>query len=140
MPTLREFALGRVRSILGGGLPDSGGVVPVAVAAQTDGLDPRVSVGGELTRSERDNKQQTQAGQIRVVVDGSEQFVETEGTLALTEIQADIEAGLTTHVRPWGGGDLERMDEVAWEPSVNRYVGVQEFAVRRTRLHPQYQP
>lgn len=136
--TLREYAYDRVNTAVGGQLGSDGGVTLVTVAAESDGLDPRVSVGASLTRSERNNKQQSRTGRVRVIVDGTEQFVETEGTLALSEIQHSLQDELTTHVPPWGARGLRRMDEVAWDDSLNRYLGVQEFVFERNGLNPHY--
>ena len=136
--TIREFAFDRATTAVGGQLGTDGGICYLTEAHRNDDLDPRVAVGGSLTGSERNNKQQSRTGRVRVIVDGTEQYAETEGTLALTDIQHTLQDELTTHAPPWGARGLRRMDEVAWDDSLNRYLGVQEFAFERNGLHPQY--
>lgn len=136
--TLREFAFDRATTAVGGQLGTDGGVCYLTEARRNDNLDPRVAVGGSLIRSERNNKQQSRTARVRIIVDGSEQFVETNGTLTLSDIQHSLQDELTKHSPEWGAGGLERMDPVAFDDAVNRYVGVQEWTFTRHGLHPQY--
>lgn len=136
--TLREWAYDRVETAVGGQLGSDGGITYATVAASNDDLDPRVSVGASLSGSDRENLRQVREGRVRVIVDGTESFAQTDGTLALTDIQHTLEDELTKHEPPWGARGLRRMDEVAWDESVNRFVGVQEWAVERSSIHPHY--
>lgn len=136
--TLREWAKGRVETAVGGQLGSAGGIVPATVAAENDDLDPRVAVGASLDDSERANLRQAETGTVRIIVDGTKTYVETEGTLALTDIQWAIHDELTKQDPDWRDPSLQQMDEVAWDDDLNRYLGVQQYSVKRSRIHPHY--
>jgi len=138
MTTLREWAKDRVETAVGGQLGGDGGIVPATVASENDDLDPRVSVGASLNNSDRENLQQVKTGTVRVIVDGTKTFAKTEGTLALTDIQHTLQDELTKHDPPWEARGLRRMEEVAWNDNLNRYVGAMEWRVRKTEIHPHY--
>jgi len=132
---LQIAAINRLESALS---VNADNIIPVAIAQENDDLDPRVSVGASLSGSNRENLRQVREGRVRVIVDGTESFAQTEGTLALTDIQHALEDELTKHEPPWGARGLRRMDEVAWDSNANRYLGVQEWAVERSSIHPNY--
>ena len=132
---IRAWAIERVETAVGGQLGD-GGIVPVTVAADNSHLDPRVAVGGSLSDSDRDNKLLDEAATVRIIVDGTQTFVEREGTLALTEIQWSIHEELTKQDDRWGQPSLDQMDEVQYDDQLDRFLGVMEYSVERIRPHP----
>lgn len=108
-------------------------IIPVAIAAKRDDLDPRVSVGASLDSAGRDNNLEATTGRIRVVVDGTGEYVATEGTLGLSQLQSAVADELLT-IRDGFQPTLQTEDEIAWSDTVNRYLGVSEFTVERTTL------
>ncbi|PHQ43944.1 hypothetical protein Z052_02045 [Halorubrum sp. C191] len=129
-------AIGRLESALS--VP-SEHIVPVAVAQRNDDLDPRVAVGASLTGTDRENLRQSGSATVRVVVDGTEEYVENNGTLALTRLLSDVVDELTQHSDGWRSTGVSRQEEVAWSDAINRYLGVVEIGVEASGLHPTYQ-
>jgi len=106
-------------------------VIPVAIAQQSDNLDPRVSVGASLDSTEPNNKMEDASGTVRVVVDGTKDYVASEGTLGLSRIQAEVVDALTEHSADFYAAGLSQEEEIAWNDSVNRYLGVSQFGFER---------
>jgi len=104
----------------------------VAIAQQSDDLDPRVSVGASLDNTEPNNRLEVASGTVRVVVDGTESYVETNGTLGLSRIQSNVVDELTEHTPTLYAAGLTQEEEIAWNDTVNRYLGVSQFSVERT--------
>jgi len=121
-------------------LPDEGGVIPVAIAQRSDDLDPRVSVGASLDSSERDNRDESVTATVRVIVDGTQPFVDANGTLALSRLLSDVSDELTTAREDgWRPTGVNSEEEIAWSDDLNRYLGVVELGVERTGEHSYYQ-
>jgi len=106
-------------------------VIPVAIAQQSDDLDPRVSVGASLDSTEPNNRQEDASGTVRVVVDGTQDYVATNGTLGLSRLQADVVDALSEHTPGFYASGLDQEEEIAWNENVNRYVGVSQFGFER---------
>ena len=106
-------------------------VIPVAIAQQSDHLDPRVSVGASLDSTAMNNKMEDASGTVRVVVDGSKDYVATSGTLGLSRLQGDVVDTLTEHTATLRATGLTGEEAVAWNENVNRYVGVSQFGFER---------
>ena len=120
-------------------LGGDGGVIPVAIAKQSDELDPRVSVGASLDSTNRNNKRQEISATVRVIVDGTQSYVDKNGTLALSRIQSDVVDELTTHSETWSADGVSSEDEIAWSDELNRYLGVVELGFEsNSTLHPTY--
>jgi len=135
---LQIEAIGRLKSALD--LPADGDVIPVAIAQQRDGLDPRVSVGASISSSARNNKRQEVAATVRVIVDGTQSYVDANGTLGLSRILSDVVDELTTHSETWSAQGVTSEEEIAWGDELNRYLGVVELGFEsNTTLHPTYQ-
>jgi len=117
---------------------DANNIIPVAVAEQYDELDPRVSVGASLDSSDRENLRESTTGTVRVIVDGTKDYVASNGTLGLTRIQADVVDELTQHRAGWRSTGLNNEEAVAWNGNLNRYLGVVEVGVADAGLHPNY--
>jgi hypothetical protein len=113
-------------------------VVPVQMAARSSDLDPRISVGATIT-TDRGNKLETVSGQVRVIVDGTDEFVKTNGTAGLSEIQAAVVDELTSHSPAWGAVGVSNQQPVAFDDSVNRHLGVVETTHERTDIHRTHQ-
>ena len=135
---LQIEAIGRLQSALE--LGEDGGVIPVAIAQQSDDLDPRVSVGASISSSARNNKRQEVSATVRVIVDGTQSYADQNGTLGLSRILSDVVDELTTHTETWSADGVNSEEEIAWNSDLNRYLGVVEFGVEsNTTLHPTYQ-
>ena len=106
-------------------------VIPVAIAQQSDGLDPRVSVGASLDSTEPDNFKENATATVRVVVDGTQSYVDTNGTLGLSRLQGDVVDVLTEHTTDWYAAGLTAEEEIAWNDNVNRFLGVSQFSFER---------
>lgn len=132
---LQGEAIERLDAALG--LPPEN-VIPVQMAEDTTQFDPRVLVGATIT-TERGNKTETVSGTVRVLVSGTEEFVESNGTAGLTEIQGTVVDELTTHSPVWRANGLRRQEPIAYDPVPNRHVGAVETAHERTDLHPIHQ-
>jgi len=134
---LQIEAVTRLKSALD--LPADGDVIPVAIAQQRDGLDPRVSVGASISSSARNNKRQEVAATVRVIVDGTQSYVDQNGTLGLSRILSDVVDELTTHTESWSAQGVTSEEEIAWAGELNRYLGVVELGFEsNTTLHPTY--
>lgn len=133
--TFQTTAINRLASALS--IP-AANVIPVQVAGQQDDLDPRVSVGASLDSTTRVNHREEVTATVRVIVDGTGGYVESNGTLALTALQADVVDELTTHDDGWRAGGVDSEEPVAWSDAVNRYVGVVQLTVHDTGIHPTY--
>lgn len=121
-------------------LPDGGDVIPVAIAQRSDDLDPRVSVGASLDNSVRDNTTESVTATVRVIVDGTQSFVDVNGTLALSRLLSDVSDELTTgRDDGWRPTGVNSEEEIAWVSELNRYLGVVELGVERTGEHSYYQ-
>lgn len=114
-------------------------IIPVQIAQTSDDLDPRVSVGASLNSTERANLREETTGTVRVIVDGTQDFVATNGTLRLTEIQSNAVDELTENRPGWKNPGVSNEDEVAWSDDLNRYVGVVELTVDADGIHPTYE-
>ena len=135
---LQIEAIGRLQSALE--LGEDGGVIPVAIAQQSDGLDPRVSVGASISSSARNNKRQEVSATVRVIVDGTQSYADQNGTLGLSRILSDVVDELTTHTETWSAEGVNSEEEIAWNDDLNRFLGVVELGVEsNTTLHPTYQ-
>ena len=120
-------------------LGGDGGVIPVAIAKQSDELDPRVSVGASISSSARNNKRQEVDATVRVIVDATQSYVDQHGTLALSRILSDVVDELTTHSETWSADGVSSEDEIAWNDELNRYLGVVELGFEsNSTLHPTY--
>ena len=106
-------------------------VIPVAIAAQSDDLDPRISVGASLDSTSPNNRLEDATGTVRVIVDATKDYVASNGTLGLSRIQADISDELTEHTRDLYASGLDSEEEVAWNEDLNRYLGVSQFSFER---------
>ena len=135
---LQIEAIERLQSALD--LGEDGGVIPVAIAQQSDDLDPRVSVGASISSSARNNKRQEVSATVRVIVDSTQSYVDQNGTLGLSRILSDVVDELTTHTETWSADGVNSEEEIAWSDDLNRYRGVVELGVEsNTTLHPTYQ-
>ena len=135
---LQIEAIGRLQSALD--IAEDGGVIPVAIAQQSDDLDPRVSVGASISSSARNNKRQEVSATVRVIVDGTQSYVDQNGTLALSRILSDVVDELTTHSETWSADGVNSEEEIAWSDDLNRYLGVVETAHEsNSTLHPTHQ-
>ena len=114
-------------------------VIPVAIAQQSDDLDPRVSVGASLDSTSRKNLRETATATVRVVVDGTKDYVASNGTLGLTRLQSDVVDELTTQQPGWNAPGVTASEEIAWADGVNRYVGVTQLSVTASGLHSAYE-
>lgn len=117
---------------------DANNIIPVAIAQQSDDLDPRISVGASLNSTTRENLRESATGTVRVVVDGTKDYVASNGTLGLTRIQADVVDELTEHRDGWRSTGLNNEEEIAWNDNLNRYLGVVEVGVADAGIHPNY--
>lgn len=106
-------------------------VIPVAIAEQRDDLDPRVSVGASLDATSPHNAREEVSATVRVIVDGTKDYVASEGTLGLSRIQSDVVDELTASRDGLKATGLNNEDEIAWTEDVNRYLGVSEFGFER---------
>jgi hypothetical protein len=106
-------------------------VIPVAIAQQSDDLDPRVSVGASLDSTSPNNKMDDTSGTVRVIVDGTNDYIASEGTLGLSRIQSDVVDALTEHSAAFYAAGLSQEEEIAWNDNINRYLGVSQFAFER---------
>ena len=106
-------------------------VIPVAIAQQSDDLDPRVSVGASLDSTSPNNKMEDASGTVRVIVDGTDEYVASEGTLGLSRIQSDVVDALTEHSAEFYATGLTAEEEIAWNDAVNRYLGASRFGFER---------
>ena len=106
-------------------------VIPVAIARQSDDLDPRVSVGASLDSTSPNNKMEDASGTVRVIVDGTDDYVASEGTLGLSRIQSDVVDALTEHSAAFYAAGLTAEEEIAWSDAVNRYLGASRFGFER---------
>lgn len=106
-------------------------VIPVAIAQQSDGLDPRVAVGASLDDTTPNNALEEATGTVRVIVDGSQDYVAANGTLGLSRIQSAVVDELTRHTSDLYAAGLADEEEIAWSDEVNRYLGVSEFTFER---------
>lgn len=135
---LQISAINRLNDALD--LPDGGDVIPVAIAQRSDDLDPRVSVGASLDNSVRDNTTESVTATVRVIVDGTQSFVDVNGTLALSRLLSDVSDELTTgRDDGWRPTGVNSEEEIAWVSELNRYLGVVELGVERTGEHSYYQ-
>jgi len=135
---LQIEAIERLQSALD--LGEDGGVIPVAIAKQRDDLDPRVSVGASISSSARNNKRQEVNATVRVIVDGTQAYVDQNGTLGLSRILSDVVDELTTHSETWSADGVNSEEEVQWSDDLNRYLGVVELGVEsNSTLHPTHQ-
>ena len=125
---LQIEAIGRLEAALD--IP-ADNVIPVAIVAKRDDLDPRVSVGASLDSTEPNNRLEEASATVRVIVDGTESYVETNGTLGLSRIQSDVVDGLTEHAADLYAAGLSQEEEIAWNDTVNRYLGVSQFRFER---------
>lgn len=116
-----------------------GGVIPVAIAAERDDLDPRISVGVSTSSTERQNRLEDKTFEARVIVDGTREFVDENGTLALIELLDAAADELTTHRNGWGAEGITSQEEVAWADEVNRYLGVVSATFERIDPAAPYQ-
>lgn len=130
---LQIDAIGRLEAALD--VP-AGNVIPVAIAAEKDGLDPRVSVGASLNTTSRENLRESGTGTVRVIVDATKDYVAANGTLALSRLLSDIVDELTEHRPGWRAEGVAAEDEIAWSSAVNRYLGVVELTVADSGIHP----
>lgn len=130
---LQIDAIGRLEAALD--VP-AGNVIPVAIAAEKDGLDPRVSVGASLNTTSRENLRESGTGTVRVIVDATKDYVAANGTLALSRLLSDIVDELTEHRPGWRAEGVANEDEIAWSSAVNRYLGVVELTVADSGIHP----
>ena len=134
---LQIEAIGRLQSALD--LPEGGGVIAVAIAKQRDDLDPRVSVGASISSSARNNKRQEVSATARVIVDGTQSYVDANGTLGLSRILSDVVDELTTHSETWSAEGVNSEEEIAWSDDLNRFLGVVELGFQsNSTLHPTY--
>jgi len=122
-----------------GRLRADGGVIPATVATKHDDLDPRLSVAVTLNSTSRNNLCQSTNGTVRVIVDGTEQFVKGNGVLELKRLQSDVVDQLTQHSDGWQADGLNTEDDIEWSDEINRYLGVVEFSVSETGMHPNYE-
>jgi len=106
-------------------------VIPVAIAQRSDGLDPRVSVGASLDSTSPNNKMEDTSGTVRVIVDGTDDYVASEGTLGLSRIQSDVVDALTEHSAEFYAAGLTAEEEIVWNDDVNRYLGASRFGFER---------
>lgn len=135
---LQIEAINRLQSALN--LGEDGGVIPVAIAQQSDHLDPRVSVGASISSSARNNKRQEVSATVRVIVDGTQSYVDQNGTLGMSRILSDVVDELTTHSETWSADGVNSEDEIQWSDDLNRYLGVVELGVEsNSTLHPTHQ-
>lgn len=133
--TLQQTALSRLETALSLAAEN---IIPVQIAQRSDDLDPRVSVGASLNSATRDGKIQDSTGTVRAITDATAGYVEANGSLDLTALQADVIDELTKHDAGWQEPELTNESEVAWEAGTNRYVGVIEIDVDDWDLHPHY--
>lgn len=134
--TLQKAAISRLEAALS--IADEN-IIPVQIAQTSDDLDPRVSVGASLNSTERSNLREETSGTVRVIVDGTQDFVAANGTLRLTEIQSAAVDELTENRPGWKNPGVSNEDEVAWGDDLNRYVGVVELTVDADGIHPTYE-
>ena len=106
-------------------------VIPIAIAAESGDLDPRISVGASLDSTTNNNKMEDATATVRVVVDGTEDYVASNGTLGLSRLQADVVDELSRHLSGIAATGVTNEEPVAWAESVNRYLGVVEFGIER---------
>jgi hypothetical protein len=132
----QKAAISRLESALS--IP-SANVIPVQIAAQSDDLDPRVSVGASLDSTERENLRENAEATVRVIVDGTVGYVESNGTLALSELQSDVIDELTQQASGWRDPAVTDESEIAFSDDVNRYLGVVELSVGDGGIHPTYE-
>jgi len=125
---LQIEAIGRLESALS---TPADNIIPVAIAQQSDDLDPRVSVGASLNNTTPNNYQEDTTATVRVVVDGTKDYVASNGTLGLSRLQADVVDVLTEHTTDWYAAGLTQEEEIAWNDNVNRYLGVSKFSFER---------
>ena len=111
-------------------------VIPVAIAQQKDDLDPRISVGASLDSTQRENLRESGSGTVRVIIDGTKDYVAANGTLGLSRIQSDVVDELTEHRDGWRAEGVANEEEIAWSSAVNRYLGVVEVTVADSGIHP----
>jgi len=125
---LQIAAINRLTAALD--VPDEN-VIPIAIAAESDDLDPRVSVGASLDSTTNNNKMEDATATVRVVVDGTKDYVAANGTLGLSRLQADVVDELTRHESGFTATGVTDEESVAWTESVNRYLGVVELGIER---------
>lgn len=133
--TFQKTAIARLESALS--VPAEN-VIPVQIAQTSDGKDPRVSVGASLNSTERSNLREDATATVRIIVDGTKQYVKQNGTLALSELQGDVIDQLTENRTGWRDPSLTNEEEIAWSDGANRYLGVVELTVGDGGLHPTY--
>lgn len=135
-------------------LSPNGGIITAGVASGPDdaasvenvggelvavsSLDPRIVVGASAGDSERRNLHLDSDYELRVVVDATRDYVETEHIIGLTELKDACMRTLQAH-RPtadetqssWGAEGVLSDEEILWADAANRYRGV--FSVGFTR-------
>ena len=127
---LLESTLDRFEAELS--LPSDGGVIPRSIAAERDGLDPRVTVDAELQTLDRNNKRDERTATLSVWVDGTQSFVDSNGTLELRRIQDDAVDLLAEHLSGQYAANLQSFASPTHNDTINRYQGAVTFAVERT--------
>lgn len=133
--TFQIEALDRLTAALS--IPEAN-VIPVQIAADRGDLDPRVAVGASLESSRRENLREEATATVRVVVDGTPGFVESNGTLALTRLQGDVVDELTEHRAGWRDPGVTNETEIAFNDELNRYLGAVELSVSDGGIHQTY--
>lgn len=111
-------------------LGTDGDVLPVAIARESD-ADPRVSVGASLVTGSRGNDRDDLTFEIRVIVDGTIDYVKANGTERLTTLKDHVTYVLTRHRSNFYEPDVQADDEVAFSNPLNRYMGVVSVGISR---------
>lgn len=127
---LQETAIERVRDAV---IVDDEHVIRTAVAADRDDLDPRITVGATVTTTPNNRLEQAE-GTIRVSVDATREYVleAAKGEAPrLKTLLADIVDELTSHTAGLYAAGVASEEDVAYEESLNRYVGAIEVGVER---------
>jgi len=131
-----------VQDILGIG--GSGGIIPVQVAAEKDDVDPRLSVGASTTSSSRPNTRVEETAELRVIVDATKGWVKPDGTdkgsiLELTRLKSAVKETITENRDGWRAQGVTSDDEIQWEDSINRYMGVIAVEFERSSVYERTQ-
>lgn len=107
-----------------------GDVLPVAIARESD-ADPRVSVGASLVTGSRGNDRDDLTFEVRVIVDGTIDYVKSNATHSLTDLKDEVTHVLTRHRSNFYSPEVQADEEVAFSDPLNRYMGVVSVAISR---------
>ena len=117
-------------------LPTDGGVIPRSIATDRDDLDPRVTVDAELQSVDRNNKRDERTATLSLWVDGTQAFVDSNGTLELHRIQNDAVDLLAEHLSGQYAANLQSFASPTHNDTINRYQGAVTFVGERTGDRP----